>query len=206
MISNWGTLFMIKKGIVFLLALGLMTTFNMGLMDKKIKMDFIKTPIQMIMMGNQHEKQMLQLNEKLQTLQATKGSQEDQTLISNALQQISKADVVNIGDKKFIETIINDIKASTGTINQRRIVRPENQRIYIVQFGFDNLTANTEEEFLKNISSGYFPSIYIFPNNLVLMPTVNPVDKTKIATIEVKLNDTTVKYILDYYNKNVKSL
>jgi hypothetical protein len=197
---------MIKKGFIFLLALALMAAFNMGLMDRKIKMSFIKTPVAMMMMGNQHENQLVQLSEKLQVLQETNGSQADQTAISTELQQISQADAVNTEDQKFMTTLINDIKNSQGTINQRKIVRPENQRIYVIQFGFNNLTQDTEEEYFKNVTNGYFPSIYLFPNNLALMPTVSPTDKTKIATIEVRLSDATVKYIVDYYNKNVKKL
>lgn len=196
---------MIKKSALFLVVLVGVAALNTGFFNKKVNMNFIKNPNAIMIMGNQDEAKIVELQNKLVELQAKTGTDSEQQAVNTMLQQIATADSVQTEDKKVIDTLVNKIKSLDGTVCNSNIMKPKSGRIYAIQFGYNvQLTQNTMADMISNLKLGYVPNIYIFPNDRALLPMYDEKQTTLLSTVEVRLDETTVKYIDDFYNSKLK--
>lgn len=195
---------MFKKGILFLIVLVVAAAFNTGFFDKKANLNFIKSPDIVAIMGNQHEAEIVELNAEYTKLQQTNASQDEQQKVLAELQSYS-SDILQLNDKKFIDTVVTGIKNGEGIINENTIMKPKSGRIYNIQFGYNSaLPTQTMADLVNNLKSGYIPNVYIFPNDTAVLPMYNEKEKTLVSTVLVHVGEDTIKYINDYYNARVK--
>lgn len=200
---------MLKKSALFLLFLVVlvgMAAMNTGFFNKKVKMSFINTPDVIMLMGNQDEAKIIELQNKLAKLQAKAGTNSEQQQISLTLQQIAYKDSVQTQDKKVINALVGKIKSLKGIINNNNIMKPKSGRIYAIQFGYNaNLVQNTMADMVNNLKFGYVPNMYIFPNDMALLPVYDAKQSTLLSTVEVRLDEATIKYIDKFYSEQLKN-
>lgn len=195
---------MFKKSVLFLAVVILMAAFNMGLLSKKINLDYIKTPSAMLLAGNQYEAEMTQLSKQYNDLKSSNGSADEQQAIAAKYQELANSVNVQTDDKEFIDKLLGEIKNEGGFITHKTIINPKSGLVLNIQFGYNNLNPQTMDELVAALKEGYIPSIYLFPNDVALIPTYDNKTPNSIGIVEVKLNSETIKYINDYYNSRIK--
>lgn len=197
---------MVKKSVLFLIVLVGMIALNTGFFNKKSDLNVVKAPSVVAIMGNQHELQIAQLHDKITKLQQKSGTDKDIEAINQVLQQIAALDTVQTNDAQFITKLMAVFKNKKAVIDNGYIMRPKSGALYSFQFGYNvNLPQQSTEDMVNNLKQGYIPNFYLFPNNMLLMPLYDKDQDSSISTAEIRLDDNTVKYFVDFYNAQMKA-
>jgi hypothetical protein len=196
---------MIKKGVLFLIVLVGVAAMNTGFFNKKIDMNFIKTPDGIIIMGNQDEGKVQQIENEITKLQLTKGTDSQQQALTSLIQQIFNADSIPTQDKKVIDTVVGNLKKLNGTNAGENVMKPKSGRMYMIQFYYAVLPTQDPNQYtLENYKDGYVPYVYLLPNDDVLLPMYSKDDTNPLSTVKVRLDEATSKYIDNLYNSEMK--
>lgn len=197
---------MLKKIILFLLVAAGMIALNAGFLNRKADISIVKQPQAIQIFGNQDADQLNALQAKLQKLQAKSSTSKEAQNVSSQLQALVTKDTVQTADQEFISKIMKIFKSKKAIINNGFIMQPRSGSLYSIQFGYNvQLQQDTLDEMAQNIKNGYLPDIYLYPNDLVLMPFYDEKGQSSMSTIEVRADEDTIKAITDFYHKTVDS-
>lgn len=182
-----------------------MVALNTGFFNRKADLNIIKKPSIVGIMGNQDEETILKLQTQLEKLQQKKGTEQDQQAINGILQSLAARDTIQTKDKDFIGKLMDIFNNKKATVDNGYIMKPKSGMLYVFQFGYGiNLPQDTNEDMANNLKSGYIPDFYLFPNNLLLLPFYDKEGESSISTVELRIDDATVKYLVDFYNSQMK--
>lgn len=182
-----------------IIVLTLLTGCSYNKSPETVNMDYIKIPDEILLTGNLYKEEIIKLNNEYNKIKDDKNIFRKQEIIQK-IAELTRKSTIDITDKKFIKTLLNNIHNSRG-VQQSLIVDKTVSELFHVQFIYKDIDS---VPILDRLKEGYISDFSIFSNGYALIPKYNKNAPDNVSFLKVKLSDNTIKYLENYYNSRVK--
>lgn len=184
----------VSKRIIILIICVVAILF-VGCSKSGISMNYVKTPDKIYLTGDLHRQEIIELNKKYEE---TKDYNEKQKILQE-IAQLEVRSTVMIDDKVFINKFLNYIHNSKGK-DENIILDRSSKDYYSMQFVYNGLKTMDENK----LKEGYMITNINIYNGYALFPKYDKTSNSNITFISVKLSDSMMNYLKDYYKSKAR--